>query len=66
MIMKMITLKGTIQDFFNDLLIVLRTVFNMYAEVARAQSCANHMQHIKHLSRATCYVPCATKGQLSH
>ena len=31
---------------------------NTYAEVARAQSCANHMQHIERLSRATCHVTC--------
>ena len=30
-----------------------RTVSNTYAQVARVQPCANHVQHIKHLSRAS-------------
>ena len=30
-----------------------RTVSNTYAEVARAQPCANHVQHIERLSRAS-------------
>ena len=32
----------------------------MYAEVARVQLCANHMQYIKHLSHATCHVLCSS------
>ena len=32
-------------------------------EVARTQSCANHMQHIECLSLATYLVPHGTKGQ---
>ena len=32
---------------------MLRTVSNTYAQVARAQSCANHVQHIERLSRAS-------------
>ena len=39
---------------------------NTYAQVAKAQSCANHVQHIERLSRATCRVPLGTKGQLSY
>ena len=31
-----------------------RTVSNTYAQVARVQSCANHVQHTERLSRATC------------
>ena len=30
-----------------------RSVSNTYAQVARAQSCANHVQHIERLSRAS-------------
>ena len=44
-----IAFKGAIQD-------LLRTVSNMYAQVARAQSCANHVQHIERLSSAACRV----------
>ena len=36
-----------------------RTVSNMYAQVARSQSCANHVQHIERLSRAHVVI-CAT------
>ena len=43
--------------FFN-LLTALQTVSNMYDQVARVQSCANHVQHMEHLSRATCRVLC--------
>ena len=38
--------------FFYNLLTAPRTVSNTNAQVARAQSYANHMQHIKRLSRA--------------
>ena len=60
-----IALKGAIQDFYNPLT-APRTVSNTYAQVARAQLCANHAQHIERLSRATCSVPLHTKGQLSY
>ena len=53
-------LKGAVGDFFS----APRTVFNMYAEVYK--SCANHMQHIGHLSCASCSVPLGTKGRLSY
>ena len=43
---------------FYNLLTAPRTVFNMYAQVAQAQSCANHVQHIERLSHATCRVKC--------
>ena len=36
-----------------NLLTAPRAVSNMYAQVARAQSCANHVQHIERLSRAS-------------
>ena len=36
-----------------------------YAQVAWAQSCANHVHHIEHLSRASVVVR-GTKGQLSY
>ena len=37
-----------------------------HAQVAWAQSSANHVQHTKCLSRVTCSVPRGTKGQLSY
>ena len=40
--------------FFYNLLTAPRIVSNMHAQVAQAQSCANHVQHIERLSRATC------------
>ena len=46
-----IALKGAIQDFFN-LLTAPRTVSNMY-KWPRAQSCANHVQHIERISHAS-------------
>ena len=36
-----------------------------HAQVARAQSCANHVQHHERVSRAAC-VPRGAKGQLSY
>ena len=45
-------------EIFNHVLTAPQTVSNMYAQVARAQSCANHVQHIEHLSCATCLVTC--------
>ena len=39
-----------------NLLTAPRTVSSTYAQVARAQSCADHVQHIERLSRATCSV----------
>ena len=65
MMMMMIAQKGVIQDFY-DLLTAPRTVSNTYAHVARAQSRANHMQHIERLSRATFSVPLGTKEQLRY
>ena len=44
--------------FFYNLLTALQTVSSMYAQVARAQSCANHMQHKECSSHATCRVSC--------
>ena len=38
---------------FYNLLTAPRTVSNTYAQVARAQLCANHVQHIERLSRAS-------------
>ena len=45
-------------EIFYNLLTALPTVSNTYAQVAWAQSCVNHMQHIEHLSHATCRVMC--------
>ena len=54
--------------FYNILTVlgVLQTVSKTYTQVARAQSCANHMQHIRRSSLATCHVPHGRKGQLSY
>ena len=60
-----IALNGAIRDFCN-LLTAPRDVSNTYAQVARAQLSANHMQHIERLSRATCCLPRGKKEQLSH
>ena len=54
-IIMMTAVKGIIRDFDN-LLTAPRTVSNMYAQVAKAHLCANHVQHIKPLSRATCHI----------
>ena len=51
MIMIIIELRSEIRDIYN-LLTVPRTVSNAYAQVASAQSRANHVQHIEGLSRA--------------
>ena len=51
-----ITFKGAIQDFLH--LTMLRTVSNMYVQVAQPQSCADHLQHIKRPSHATGGVAC--------
>ena len=45
-------LKGTIRDFCN-LLTAPRTVSNTYAQVARAQPCSNHVQHIERFNTST-------------
>ena len=52
----MITLKGTVPDFYN-FFTAPRTVSNTYAQAARAQLCTNHTQHTERLSRATCHMP---------
>ena len=58
-----ITLKGTIRDFYN-LPTVLQTVSNTYAQVARVQSCANHVQvqcntsSAYHMQPAVCHLVC--------
>ena len=48
-----ITFKGAIRDFFNNLLTAPRTASSTYAPVAQTQSCANYVQNIQRLSRAT-------------
>ena len=65
MISIMIPLKGTIGDFFYNLLSGPRTVSKPYAQVAKVQLCASYVQHIECLSHAVCCVPHGTKGQLS-
>ena len=42
-------------EIFDNLLTAPQTVSNTYDPVAQAQSCANHVQHIKRLSQATCH-----------
>ena len=56
-IIVIITFKGAI-EIFDNLLNVPRTISNTCAQAARAQSCANHVQHIERQSRATCRVAC--------
>ena len=41
-------------------------VSNTYTQVARAQSCQNHVQHIECLSHVTCLVQYGMTGQLSY
>ena len=43
--MIMITLKGAIGDFYN--LTAPRTVSSTYVQMARAQLCVNHEQHVQ-------------------
>ena len=54
--MMTIGFKGTIRDFYN-LLTAPQTVSKTHAQVTKAQSCANHVQHIARLPRATCRPP---------
>ena len=60
----MIAFKGAVRDLFYNLLTLPRTTSSTYAQVAKAQSCANYVQHIESLSSATCRVPLGMKGQL--
>ena len=48
-----IAFKGAIREFLQSPHCAAN-VSNTYAQVARAQQCANHVQHIERLSRATC------------
>ena len=61
-----IELKGAVRVcfFFYNLLTAPRTVSNTYAQAARAQSCANHVQYIERLSRAA-RVTCQIVGRSS-
>ena len=59
-----IELKGAIRDFY-FVITAPRTVSTTHAQVTRAQSCTNHVQHTERSSRAKCRVPLPTKGQLS-
>ena len=60
----MIALKSAVRDIYN-LLTALWTVSNTYAQVAGAQLCSNHMQHVRCLAHATCVQP-DVKGQLNY
>ena len=55
--MIIITLKDAIQDFYN-LLAARRTVPNVYAQVARARSCASCVQQwcAYHVQHVMCHV----------
>ena len=53
-------------EIFYNLLTAPLTVSNTYTQVAQAQLCANHVQHMDCLSPATYRVPHGTKGQLSY
>ena len=59
-----IAFKGAIQDFLQ--LPPCRAVSNTYTQVARAQLCANPVQHTEHLLHATCRVAHGMKGQLCY
>ena len=50
-------------EILYNLLTAPRTASNTYAQVARTQSCANHVQHIERFSRATCRVSCHVVGR---
>ena len=58
-----IALKGEIRDFLQS---PHSAVSNTYAQVARAQSRANHVLHVGRSSRAARRVPLGTKAQLSY
>ena len=49
----MIAFKGAVRDIYH-LLAAPQTVSNTYAQVAQAQSCANHAQYVERLLCATC------------
>ena len=51
----LIASKGAVGHFYN-ILTAPRTASNMYAQAGRAQSRANHVQHIGRLLRATRHV----------
>ena len=53
MIIIIFAMKGAVPDFYY-LLTAAQTVSNTYAQVAWAQMCTNDVQHIEHLSCATC------------
>ena len=54
-IITIMALKGTVRDFVQSPHCAANCL--RHALVSRAQSCANHVQHIERFSRATCRVP---------
>ena len=64
MMIVMIALKGVMRDYYN--LLTAPRISNTHDRLAWAQSCANPVQDIARLSRATCHVPRGTKGQLCY
>ena len=60
-----IALKGAVRDFLQSPHCAANCLQHVRS-FGRAQSCANHLQHLERLSRATCRVLRDTKGQLSY
>ena len=60
-----IALKGAVRDFYS-VLTAPRIVSSTQTQVAKALSCANHVQNTERLSRATCHMPRGKKGQVSY
>ena len=56
---------GAVRDFLQSPRCAVNCLQH-FPQMAKAQSCDNHVQYIERLSRATCYVPLGTKGQLSY
>ena len=61
--MIILTMEGAYLDCFLQFSTAPRTVSNTYAQLARAQSCANHVQCIGSLSHASCNGQLGTEGQ---
>ena len=53
-------------EIFHNLLTAPQTASNTHAHLVEALVCANHVQSIGGLTRATCCVPCGMKRRLSY
>ena len=60
-----IVLKGAVRDFLQSSHCAANYLQHARS-CARAQLCANHVQHTERLFRATCRVPRGPEGQLSY